>query len=103
MTQVNNFLKKYNGLNFTDLRVAFDDLRSDLYSNKKVNLEELKIVKNLMGKWKTFERLVQEANIMIATNKDIGLIMMGIRDIFSLAKELETSIFLSFTPDDSID
>ena len=102
MTQGNNFLEKYKGLNFTDLHVAFDDLRTDLYSKREVNLKELEAIKHLMDEWKRIEKAIQDTNIMIATDKDIDLIMTKIREIFTISR-LKNSIFLSFTPDDSID
>jgi len=55
-----------------------------------------------MDEWKSIEKAIQDTNIMIATNKDIDLIMPKIKEIFAISK-LKGSVFLSFTPDDSID
>ncbi|KKM02701.1 hypothetical protein LCGC14_1781770 [marine sediment metagenome] len=55
MTQVNNFIKKYNDLNFTDLHTLFDDLRNDIYYEKEGDLEELEAVRQLMVEWKRLE------------------------------------------------
>lgn len=104
--QNSDFLKKYNNLNFTDLHTSFDDLRSDLYSKKNVDLNELEVVSLLVEEWKMYEKLVQETNIMIAINQqgtETQMIMKNIKEIFSQSKKLGASVFLSFTPDDSID